>query len=164
MPILSLRAYARHRGVALSAVQKAIQTKRISTQADGRIDSEQADKIVSARYGEDGVPGTDDDMPYRSTAEVMTRGLAGTPIGGGVPVTPPSGLQEGVGVSGNRDVQNGVVGSSGMAAIAQRFLGVNSQYFEVTVQATVADYHRTYFAVIHRRQGRDPEIIKFYAN
>ena len=43
MAILSQRAYARHRGVALSAVQKAIETGRISAQADGRIDSEQAD-------------------------------------------------------------------------------------------------------------------------
>jgi hypothetical protein len=43
MAIMSLRAYARHRGVELSAVQKAIKTKRISTQPDGRIDSEQAD-------------------------------------------------------------------------------------------------------------------------
>ena len=43
MAILSQRAYARHRGVALSAVQKAIETGRISTLPDGRIDSEQAD-------------------------------------------------------------------------------------------------------------------------
>jgi len=43
MAILSQRAYARHRGVALSAVQKAIDTGRISTQPDGRIDSDQAD-------------------------------------------------------------------------------------------------------------------------
>ena len=43
MAILSQRAYARHRGVALSAVQKAIETGRISAQSDGRIDSEQAD-------------------------------------------------------------------------------------------------------------------------
>ena len=43
MAIMSLRAYARHRGVELSAVQKAIKTGRISTQPDGRIDSEQAD-------------------------------------------------------------------------------------------------------------------------
>jgi hypothetical protein len=32
MAIMSLRAYARHRGVELSAVQKAIKTGRISTQ------------------------------------------------------------------------------------------------------------------------------------
>jgi hypothetical protein len=43
MAILSQRAYARHRGVVVSAVQKAIETRRISTQSDGRIDSDQAD-------------------------------------------------------------------------------------------------------------------------
>ena len=43
MPILSLRKYAHHRGVALAAVQKAIASGRISTQPDGRIDSEIAD-------------------------------------------------------------------------------------------------------------------------
>lgn len=40
---MSLRAYARYRGVALSAVQKAIKSGRISVQPDGRIDSAQAD-------------------------------------------------------------------------------------------------------------------------
>jgi hypothetical protein len=43
MAIMSLRAYARHRGCALSAVQKAIKTGRISVQPDGRIESVQAD-------------------------------------------------------------------------------------------------------------------------
>jgi hypothetical protein len=37
------RRYARHGGVALSAVQKAISTNRISTQPDRNIDSDQAD-------------------------------------------------------------------------------------------------------------------------
>jgi hypothetical protein len=40
---LSQRAYARYRGVAVSAVQKAINRGRISTQPDGRVDSETAD-------------------------------------------------------------------------------------------------------------------------
>ena len=44
MAILSQRAYARHRGVNLSAVQKAIQSGRISTLEDGRIDSDVADE------------------------------------------------------------------------------------------------------------------------
>ena len=35
---MSLRAYARHRGVALSAVQKAIASGRIHPEPDGRID------------------------------------------------------------------------------------------------------------------------------
>ena len=40
---MSLRAYAKHRGVALSAVQKAIHAGRIAPTADGRIDPGQAD-------------------------------------------------------------------------------------------------------------------------
>jgi hypothetical protein len=43
MPLLSLRAYARHRGVSLAAVQKALRSGRISTTAEGMIDSDQAD-------------------------------------------------------------------------------------------------------------------------
>ncbi len=44
MPIMSQRAYARHRGVNHFAVQKAIRSGRISTLADGRIDSDVADR------------------------------------------------------------------------------------------------------------------------
>ena len=40
---MSLRAYARHRGVALSAVQKAIASGRIHPEPDGRIDPAKAD-------------------------------------------------------------------------------------------------------------------------
>lgn len=40
---MSLRQYAKHRGVALSAVQKAISSGRITTLADGRIDPVAAD-------------------------------------------------------------------------------------------------------------------------
>jgi hypothetical protein len=43
MPELSLRAYAKHRGVSLRAVQKAIQSGRIRTTGEGKIDVEQAD-------------------------------------------------------------------------------------------------------------------------
>ena len=41
---ISQRAYARLRGVALSAVQKAIQTKRITPNADGTLDPERANQ------------------------------------------------------------------------------------------------------------------------
>ena len=41
---VSQRAYARLRGVALSAVQKAIKTKRITLNADGTIDPERANQ------------------------------------------------------------------------------------------------------------------------
>jgi len=40
---MSLRAYAKRRGCAMSAVQKAIRTGRITTTADGKIDPAQAD-------------------------------------------------------------------------------------------------------------------------
>ncbi len=43
MPVLSLRAYAKHRGVVMSAVQKAIQSGRIATTPDGKINSDIAD-------------------------------------------------------------------------------------------------------------------------
>jgi hypothetical protein len=43
MATMSQRQYARHRGVALSAVQKAIKTGRIAKQPDGRIDPAAAD-------------------------------------------------------------------------------------------------------------------------
>ena len=40
---VSLRAYARHRGVSLGAVQKAIKSRRIQKTASGQIDAEAAD-------------------------------------------------------------------------------------------------------------------------
>ncbi|SRR5579884_3617547 len=40
---LSIRAYARHRGVSHTAVEKAIAAGRISTLADGSIDAAMAD-------------------------------------------------------------------------------------------------------------------------
>jgi hypothetical protein len=40
---MTLRAYARHRGVSLRAVQKALKSGRISTREDGRLDAEASD-------------------------------------------------------------------------------------------------------------------------
>src|SRR5581483_2205690 len=44
MAMMSQSAYAKHRGVALFAVQKAIKSGRISTLTNGQIDSEAADE------------------------------------------------------------------------------------------------------------------------
>lgn len=49
MPVLSLRAYAKHRGVSLAAVQKAIHSGRIATTAEGAIDSGRADAEWKAK-------------------------------------------------------------------------------------------------------------------
>jgi pyruvate/2-oxoglutarate dehydrogenase complex dihydrolipoamide acyltransferase (E2) component len=43
MALLSQRAYARHRGVTLRAVQKAVRSGRIQLTEDGKIDPAQAD-------------------------------------------------------------------------------------------------------------------------
>jgi hypothetical protein len=40
---MSLRAYAKHRGVSLRAVQKAIKSGRIAARKDGRLDADVAD-------------------------------------------------------------------------------------------------------------------------
>jgi hypothetical protein len=49
MPLLSLRAYAKHRSVSLAAVQKAIHSGRITPNADGLIDSDRADAEWNAK-------------------------------------------------------------------------------------------------------------------
>jgi hypothetical protein len=48
MSRMGLREYSRHRGCALSAVQKAVATGRIERDADGRIDSDAADAAWAA--------------------------------------------------------------------------------------------------------------------
>ena len=40
---LSIRAYARHRGVSDTAIHKAIKTGRITPESDGTIDPDKAD-------------------------------------------------------------------------------------------------------------------------
>ena len=41
---ISIRAYARHRGVSDAAVRKAIAAGRITPEADGTIDAERVDR------------------------------------------------------------------------------------------------------------------------
>ena len=48
---VSQRAYARLRGVNLSAVQKAITTKRITPNPDGSIDPERANQGARGQTG-----------------------------------------------------------------------------------------------------------------
>ena len=44
MPVMTLRGYARHRACALSTVQLAIASGRISTVEGGKVDSDAADR------------------------------------------------------------------------------------------------------------------------
>ena len=56
MAIMSMRQYARHRGVALSAVQKAVKAGRIVKLPDGQIDSDAADAGWSGTPGPTRLP------------------------------------------------------------------------------------------------------------
>jgi hypothetical protein len=58
MPELTIRGYAKHRGVSHTAVEKAIQQGRIRTTASGLIDAEQADQDWSRNTASNREPGT----------------------------------------------------------------------------------------------------------
>jgi hypothetical protein len=78
MPVLSLRTYAKHRGVAMSAVQKAIKSGRITTNQAGKIDSD----IADAEWKANTRPG----QRQAKQAPVVVREpeRAEAPIGGGL--------------------------------------------------------------------------------
>jgi hypothetical protein len=72
MKRLTIRAYARHRGVSHSAVRRAIKDGRISQQPDGSIDATQADRQWALR--------TDPTKPLNSvTGEPKHRRRPGAP-------------------------------------------------------------------------------------
>jgi hypothetical protein len=77
MAEVSLRAYAKHRGVTLKAVQKAIQSGRIQTTADGKIDADQADADWERNTGPK-VRRTAASSPPASTVEQSRPAAGGT--------------------------------------------------------------------------------------
>lgn len=77
MPVLSLRAYAKHRGVSHTAVQKAIHSGRISATPEGMIDSDRADGDWKAKTR----PGQRRAKPAPEV--VREPGRAEAPVGGG---------------------------------------------------------------------------------
>ena len=75
---LSIRAYARHRGVSHVAVLKAIETGRITTLPDGTLDPETADaqwaqNTLSPRQAEATEPSTQPDSKAKSKLKPKTR-------------------------------------------------------------------------------------------
>ena len=76
---LSIRAYARHRGVTDTAVHKAIRAGRITPESDGTIDPTRAD-AEWARNTTAQAPGTRSPAPKVRMAE--TSGDAALPAGG----------------------------------------------------------------------------------
>jgi hypothetical protein len=72
---VSLRAYGRHRGVTLAAVQKALKTHRITALPDGTIDPEIADRAWNAAAE---VRRTADKVPADPTRVVLSVGSLAT--------------------------------------------------------------------------------------
>jgi len=75
MPLLSLRAYAKHRGVSLAAVQKAIHSGRITPTAGGLIDSDRADAEWRAKTRPGQLRAKTAAAVPREPAEAPTSGL-----------------------------------------------------------------------------------------
>jgi len=79
---ISIRAYARHRGVSDTAVHKAIRTGRITPEADGTIDPDRADRDWT-RNSEPPKAGTGSRTVKVRVAEDPAANLAaGLPAGG----------------------------------------------------------------------------------
>lgn len=78
---ISIRAYARHRGVTDTAVHKAIRTGRIAPEADGTIDPDKADREW-ARNSEAPKAGTRAKAVKAAVPESATDAPAGLPAGG----------------------------------------------------------------------------------
>ncbi len=78
---ISIRAYARHRGVTDTAVHKAIRAGRITPEADGTIDADRADREW-ARNSETPKPGTRAKATKVAVPEGGGDGPAALPVGG----------------------------------------------------------------------------------
>jgi hypothetical protein len=96
------------------------------------IDAPRAAQIVTLRSGFDGIEGTEDDLP------------AGSPGMGLLDMLVSAGL------------------SQQEAAMATRYLDQRSRTFEVTVEAEVNGYHRTFVAVLGRLTPRNVQVLSFY--
>ena len=81
---ISIRAYARHRGVTDTAVHKAIRAGRITPEADGTIDADRADREW-ARNSDVPKTGT------RAKAAKVAAPEGGTGVGGDGPAALPAG-------------------------------------------------------------------------
>ncbi len=78
---LSIRAYARHRGVSDTAVHKAIRTGRITPEPDGTLDPERADRDWT-RNTSTTPTGTRTQAPNAAVPEGSGEGPGALPAGG----------------------------------------------------------------------------------
>ncbi len=113
------------------------------------IDANTAERIIEQRNGPDGIPGTEDDVPFHSVQE-MNSGLPG----GGVPpgMMPPAGMPPG-GVPPQGATPGGIAGTppAGIAAGGlAAYCDVRSYVFEVHVEAEINGVKRNFVGVVSR--------------
>jgi len=96
------------------------------------IDENRASRIIMLRSGYDGIEGTEDDTP------------AGSPGLGMLDMLVSAGLNQ------------------QEAAMAARYFEQRSRTFEVTVEAEVNSYHRTFVAILGRNSPRDVQVLSFF--
>lgn len=100
MALVSLRAYARHRGVSLRAVQKAIGSGRIEKSPDGRIDVAAADATWESRTAPR--PGTAAQNRVASPPESLANGYVPRETSNAPQFEPRSELPPGSGIDYSR--------------------------------------------------------------
>ena len=105
------------------------------------IDENIAQSIIQRRAGPDGQEGTEDDMPFRSPAEITMGGFGGGAAGPGAPGGP-----------GN---------PAAMGQFAQLFT-VRSLVFEVRVTATIGSSKREYVAILRRDNPKSIQTLNLY--
>jgi general secretion pathway protein K len=106
------------------------------------IDEATAARIIEQRSGPDGQDGTDDDVPMQNPGEISS-GLAGG-IGANVPGAPGAGMA---------------------AQSLSQYVDVRSLVFQVTVEADINGYKRTYHGIVSRNPGgggQQLQCVKFY--
>ena len=101
------------------------------------VDENIAQAIIRVRSGPDGVDGTEDDMPFRSPGEIPV------PRMGPIPNARPN---------------------PNAAAGPDRFFGVRSFTFEVTVDAEIAGNRKQFKAMLWRNNPRDVQTLLFHAS
>jgi hypothetical protein len=108
---MSLRAYARHRGVSLRAVQKALKSGRIAAREDGRLDADVTDASwasnTAPRPQPASRPGKATTNPAKPAASPQTvHHHSATPTPAREPTEPPR-LESGLEYSKARAVREG---------------------------------------------------------
>jgi general secretion pathway protein K len=96
------------------------------------IDENRASQIVTLRSGYDGMEGTEDDTPAGSQGMNVSSFLASAGL------------------------------SQQEASVAARYFDQRSRTFEVTVEAEVNSYKRTFIAIVGRNNPRDVPVLSFY--